>query len=350
MSDKVDRLILLPLPNPQLLQLPRADFRRGFRHEVAAGSRLREGDDVANRRATEHFVSLRRADCQLNQFLDKHAIMLVSLFIGGSSQVELRNKPLIEALFEAKWRLEPAQDNALTKRAGRLVDRHFKLLPGVLSDRLKSYPFFEDLPISQIPEELTQYQVRHRFRTAENGWPLIQIGPGIATLNDTSGYIWEGFKPRAVELISVLRDVYKDDGFPIKSLVLRYIDSVDLDGGEADLAEFTKSKLKFHFRVEPILFSKARVEPNPLNFNFVAQFKPIDMPGRLDFRIATGTIEGSSDSSIKIIWQTTLTSDDQDLEGYESETMIEMWLEHAHTVLHEWFFAQIDGDLKARFV
>ena len=62
----------------------------------------------------------------------------------------LKNKPLAEAIFELRWELqEPAQ--------GMKVDPHYKILIGVMYDKV------------------------------EDEWPLIKIGPGIITLNDTGG-------------------------------------------------------------------------------------------------------------------------------------------------------------------
>ncbi len=49
---------------------------------------------------------------------------------------------------------------------------------GLLAD----YPVHERLPNSLIPAALAQFVVQERFRCKDQ-WPLVQIGPGIATFN-----------------------------------------------------------------------------------------------------------------------------------------------------------------------
>jgi uncharacterized protein (TIGR04255 family) len=95
----------------------------------------------------------------------------------------LRNKPLLEAIFELRWELQE-------QAPGLKLDPHYKILIGSLYDRVKDeYPFHEELPTATIPDEISGYIVKHRFRKSENGWPLIQLGPGVVTLNDTEGYV-----------------------------------------------------------------------------------------------------------------------------------------------------------------
>ena len=90
----------------------------------------------------------------------------------------LKNKPLVEAIFELKWELEEPTP-------GIKVDKHYKILIGSLYEKIKSdYPYIEQLATSSMPDEISGYIVQHRFRKEENGWPLVQIGPGIVTLTN----------------------------------------------------------------------------------------------------------------------------------------------------------------------
>jgi len=89
--------------------------------------------------------------------------------------------------------------------AGMRVDPHYKILVGSLYEQLKEeYPFHQQLPTAFIPDEMLGYLVQHRFRKGENQWPLVQIGPGIITVNDTEGYIWEDFKNRIERVVNIL--------------------------------------------------------------------------------------------------------------------------------------------------
>lgn len=73
-------------------------------------------------------------------------------------RVVLKNKPLVEAIFELQWELE-------ARGEGFEVDPHIKLLIGRMYDRLEDeYPFPEPLPLATMPDEIAPHIVRHRFR------------------------------------------------------------------------------------------------------------------------------------------------------------------------------------------
>ena len=102
---------------------------------------------------------------------------------------QLEKKPLVEALLEVKWGLEGPPD-------GPQKDPVYPLFVGQLYALVKdSYSHVEKLPATSVPDEITPYIVKYRFRETENGWPLVQAGPGIASLNFTDSYKWDKFLP-----------------------------------------------------------------------------------------------------------------------------------------------------------
>ena len=106
------------------------------------------------------------------------------------TRIILKNKPLVEAIFELKWKL-------IQQDTGIYIDPHYKILIGSLYEKIKDkYPFYEQLETARMPDEIAAYLVQHRFRVKENDWPLIQIGPGIITLNDTDNYVYHVFPTR----------------------------------------------------------------------------------------------------------------------------------------------------------
>ncbi|MBE9171356.1 TIGR04255 family protein [Pleurocapsales cyanobacterium LEGE 06147] len=73
----------------------------------------------------------------------------------------LKNKPLVEAIFEIRWSVE--QQNQLS------IDPNIQFLLGRLFDRISSeYPTYEQLPSSLVPENMAEGLVKHRFRTTRN--------------------------------------------------------------------------------------------------------------------------------------------------------------------------------------
>ena len=107
-----------------------------------------------------------------------------------------------------------------------VIDPYYRLLLGRFFDRVKDqYPVPEQLPTATIPEMLVPQVVQQRFRIQKDGWPLLQIGPGILTVNDTAHYTWTDFRQRGIDAMANLHD----NSYPnikdlqIESLVLQLI-------------------------------------------------------------------------------------------------------------------------------
>lgn len=247
---------------------------------------------------------------------------------------QLPNKPLVEAILELQWHVSPEQG-----------DPHYTLFPGRLYDRVVSlYPFHEPLPTAIIPQPVIQNIVQHRFRSKENGWPLIQIGPGIVTLNDTEGYTWRDFGQRAKELVENVFQTYpKPEELRFTSLLLRYIDAVEFDYTAGDVFRFLEDKLRTKIVLPFELFNNVPVDRVSTGFNFQAVF-PTSVPkGSIGVRFATGTHHDKS----ALIWETAVRSRDDDLpkipDGFGE------WVEAAHRLTDDWFFKLIEGELERRF-
>ncbi len=247
---------------------------------------------------------------------------------------QLPNKPLVEAILELQWHVSPEQG-----------DPHYTLFPGRLYDRVaSSYPFHEPLPTSIIPQPVIQNIVQHRFRSKEDGWPLIQVGPGIVTLNDTESYTWPDFGEWAKELVqNVFKSYPKPEGLRIISLLLRYIDAVEFDYNKSNVFGFLEEKLKTKIALPSKLFNDVPVTGMPVGFNFQAVF-PVTLPkGAITVRFATGTRHEKP----SLIWETAVIS-----RGADVPTMPDgfgEWVEAAHRLTDDWFFKLIEGGLERRF-
>ena len=80
------------------------------------------------------------------------------------SKKDLKNKPLVEAILEFKWKLT-------SQTASRIkTDPHYSLLLGRFSEKVeRDYPFHEPLPTTQVPDAMVAHMAQHRFRTSEKG-------------------------------------------------------------------------------------------------------------------------------------------------------------------------------------
>ena len=263
-----------------------------------------------------------------------------TLNTAGVGRVNLTNKPLVEAIFQLRWTLPDGPPP-------ETVDPHYKLLIGRLYDRLvEDYPFHEPLPAAQVPESIAGYLVQHRFRKGAGEWPLVQLGPGITTLNDTEGYEWEDFERRVAALVNGLFDVYPEaeEVLQVNRLLLRYIDAIPFNFAEDDIFAFLGDKLKTRISLYERLFEDRRVEQLPDSLDIRFSFSCSAPKGVLNLRFTRGEAKGSE----CVVWETMVESGAEDAPG--GTAGITEWLQLAHSLTHDWFFKLIEGELLEVFL
>ncbi|MBL7117693.1 MAG: TIGR04255 family protein [Candidatus Syntrophoarchaeum sp.] len=251
----------------------------------------------------------------------------------------LKDKPLVEAIFELRWELQEPT-------SGMKIDPHYKILIGRIYDRVKEeYPFHEQLPTATMPDEIAGYVVQHRFRESKDEWPLIQIGPGIITLNDTDGYIWADFEKRISHVLDTLFDAYPDaeSNMKVSGLLLRYIDAVDFDYEKDDIFDFLKEKMKMNIEIHKMLFEKTGVSKLPLGLDLRFSFPSTKPKGAIHLRFARGKRKDAD----ALIWETMVQSFGNDAPKVKKE--ITIWVKKAHELTNDWFFKMIEGELLRRF-
>lgn len=252
----------------------------------------------------------------------------------------LKNKPLVEAIFELRWELqEPAP--------GMKVDPHYKIIIGRIYDKLKDeYSFHEQLPTASVPDEMVGYTVQHRFRKSKEQWPLIQIGPGIITVNDTESYVWEDFEKRIIQAVNVLFEVYpgSQSNLKVNNLLLRYIDAIDFDFESSNIFDFLGENMKSKISLYPRLFEATGVENLPFGFDWRFAFRSSKPNGVVHLRF----VRGKRKESDALIWETMVQSVSQDVPDKIQEK-IQEWLNNAHNLTDDWFFKLIEGELLRRF-
>lgn len=141
---------------------------------------------------------------------------------------KLPNAPLVEVVFELHWNVSTSD---VTKT---------QYLYGDLYNLLKDkYPHREIVNSPDIPFEILVDKPVHRYRNNVGDYPLIQIGPGLLTLNCTEKkYFWEEFYNNANQLVSNFLKIY---GFlPTEEIrpSLFYLDFFEFDFEKANIHEF----------------------------------------------------------------------------------------------------------------
>lgn len=251
----------------------------------------------------------------------------------------LKNKPLVEAIFELRWELQKA-------KTGMMIDPNYKILIGTMYEKLrKIYPVHEELPTAAMPDEIAEYIVQHRFRKGKNKWPLIQIGPGIITVNDTEGYIWEDFEKQITDTVHALLEVYPKmkDGIKFNRIMLRYIDAIELDFQKEDISVLLKKLLKTEITPYSKLFEGTKVKKTPSDMDLRLSFDSTDPKGRISLRFSSGKKKESD----ALILETIVAYTPKNAIVIESEMFD--WIKKAHDLTDDWFFKLIDGELLRRF-
>jgi uncharacterized protein (TIGR04255 family) len=187
--------------------------------------------------------------------------------------------------------------------------------------------------------------VRHQFRVGDNAWPLLQLGPGILSANETAGYSWETFKPRLSEAIRVLfasypRDIYE---FAPTHIVLRYLNGIPLDPRTAQTLSFLRKTLHTDINLDPALADTVEDLSQPVGLNLNLTFPMKAVAGVCGLSFSTGRTADSP----ALIWQ--LDAQARGADVPLAEAAVDEWLEAAHSVIERWFLTLSRGDLLESF-
>jgi uncharacterized protein (TIGR04255 family) len=257
-----------------------------------------------------------------------------------SAPPDLPNKPLIEALVEIKWSVEQVANTPAQ------VDRAYPLFIGSLHERLRrDYPTQQRLPAANVPDEFTPYVPKFQFRPGQDKWPVVQVGPGLVTLNMTDDYSWAKFQAEATRLWGELDATYRpyNDGkapsFSVFSL--RFINQSPLNG--LTPLQFLREKLHIDISL-PVNPHAKHVADEPESVILSVAF-PMDHPG------SAGTIQtavGNSDGVPALRWELIVEANtDRDPAAVSDFTN---WLDLAHEAIEDWFLKMSRGDLYDSFL
>lgn len=252
----------------------------------------------------------------------------------------LKNKPLVEAIFELRWKHGAGHEGNL--------DPHYPILLGSLYSKLRTdFPFHEPLPAATMPLDIAGNIIQHRFRKAQGQWPLVQVGPGVLTINDTEGYLWDNFEQMISSVINALLVAHPEpEGLRIDTIMLRYIDAVTFDYGSYDIFNFLSEKMKTKIELLPQLFEGTGVSRNPGGFDSRFLFPCAKPEGVISLRF----FKGKKSDIDALIWETMVQSaGEQGKQMTSDHDTILQWVSDAHLLTSDWFFKLIAGELERRF-
>jgi len=250
----------------------------------------------------------------------------------------LSNPPLVEAIFELHWEL---------REESASVEPYYGILAGRIFEKLRDdYPFHEPLPAAQVPAEVAAHMIQHRFRKGENRWPLVQVGPGIVTMN----HVKEGFKRdifhRGIHtFVQTLLSIYAEGQKPkFNRLMLRYIDAVDFDYQAENISDYIARTLKTDLRAEGSLFEGTGVSASPTALDSTFFFASEKPTGQLRLRYD----RGKRNERDLLRWETIVETAGQNVPQNADE--IAVWADDADELIHKVFFRMIEGELMESFL
>ncbi len=245
---------------------------------------------------------------------------------------KLPNAPLQEVIFEIRWSLEPKEET------GQLWDPGFELATGRLSTIVENrFSYYKRIVPNEIPEQILLYRPVHQYWSGEDIWPVLQLGPGIFTINSTEQwYDWETtFRPLIQDAVQWLLQAYKDT-IKIRFASLRYIDGIKVDdyGG---LKDGWQSFIKRNFNFEYHNFFDTRGLQKQIQVN---QKFDLEDASQLLLQMS----DGIRDNKIAFIWQTAFYKKDE----FETTSLF-AWADKVHAMAHDLFKEMIKPELYESF-
>lgn len=243
------------------------------------------------------------------------------------SRKKLKNAPLREAIFDLFW------DSPVDK-SGIKLDKEFELSQGKfqinVSDKFpvhkRIFPQGTSIKVYGVP--------LHQFWKGDVQWPVIQLGPGVLTVNETDkNYDWEKtFRPNIFFAMEALRKSY-DICPELNRVSLKYIDSVDIHESE-NLGEFLKKNLLTEIE------NRYKVPGTLSGLNLNQVFDVDDSKVSVNIQTAVNNITRSK----AIVWVTSVIRT-----GKISEKELALWIDKAHGFASSLFVDMLNPDFYAYF-
>ncbi len=249
---------------------------------------------------------------------------------------KLSKQPLVEVIFELHWNSKNGYP-----------DSYYKLIIGAFYEHIKKeFPVFEPLITANIPEEAIPPEsriVQYRFWSENKTWPVVQLGPGILTVNMNEDYGgWNTFKP-VIEKVTdkFLKSHPYIEDLVLEELILKYIDVFYIDFSKNNVLDYLKNKLHIDLQVDlendP---RKANLSEIPINVDIKLEYQINEPEGILGFRFFKAFVKEKEG----LVLESYVVS--KQILGFDlSKEFIATWLDKAHDMTDFIFSNLIRGKL-----
>lgn len=253
--------------------------------------------------------------------------------------------PLVEVIAEVRWQLLP-----IASMPGAALDPLFERCHQELLKNLEKngFPYLERLVPPEVPHEMLSGKPIFRCRRAAESWPLVQLGPGILTINITPPY--EGWAEFRSSIETAIRSADKAFGFDsnflaIENCEVRYIDAFTKLHGMHDPISFLVDDLSMQISpptkvIEKLKSDGASVLPS-VNFRFPVKDRDNDF-------IILSASNGSSNNMDAVIYDLRMLHSGPSKEVQSADQVL-TWMDDAHEHLHIAFEESVSAKLRKHF-
>lgn len=205
---------------------------------------------------------------------------------------KLPNAPLQEVIFEVKWALD------INEKTNQAYDKGFDLATGKFSGIVqKNFPVVKRKIPEEFPTNLLNFQTVYQYKSGENIWPVLQLGPGIFTVNDTDeNYDWENtYFPLINDGINWLENAYTKN-LSYRYASLKYIDTIKVKeyGYTGDWKDFIAKNLNISFE------NHFDIDADLTDVQFNQSFK-LDDKSKLQISVSSGKTNKQNEPLL--VWQ-----------------------------------------------
>ena len=263
----------------------------------------------------------------------------------------LPNAPLVEVVFELRWALATSEQ---TSPLG--VDPGYSLLKEEFSHAIKRSGFrhHRNMQPSEFP--ILGHSVDRRFfRSPEQAFPLVQIGPGIFAYNESADYSWTNFKANCLKHVDSLLKCYPTlSSFKLAPalLELRYVDSFEHtlpNGKPANFFEYMHTQTNFGVSIPTMPAKLKGIQDDPTG-RLIAEYA---LKGKKETAFTVDFASGQRKGAKILRMETKVRSLGKDLPSLSNRTAFKkkagQWLEQAHSVISPFFIELLGPQRLARY-
>ncbi len=264
--------------------------------------------------------------------------------------MKLPNSPLVEVVFELRWALRGEDDLPPPFRA----DPGFELLAESFTETATGQGFLVRKDMSPTGIGALGHSVKYRYsRSADEPFPLWQIGPGIFACNQATEYEWKEFRELVSNGVRALFSSYpKSKTIAIHPvyLELRYIDAFNEKlVGHYDLIRFLSGNTSLSLELSGFLNSERF---NRETTGLLRVLRTLRDDQNTQFQLEVGTGESNQKRSLIATSKVVKRGDPIEL-GAHIRTKIKnivQWIDIAHEVTSPFFKDFVNDDLMGKFV